>query len=138
MSIFIQFPFNWMEFEQKLKRNWMEIEQKLNGNWGRTMKAQFRVPGPYMRLYASRKPLTDLSLSVLNFHSIFVEFPFKFYSIFIRFLFNFFPIFVQFLLNFHWNFIQLNCNWMEIEQDWKTRWVSSFNGLQKSLRKTRF
>ena len=85
--------------------NFHSIEWNLNKNWGRTMKAQFRVPGPYMRLYASRKPLTDLSLSVL------AQFLFKFCLIFVRFLFNFCSISVE--IPFNWINIELilNGNW---------------------------
>ena len=61
------------------------------------MKSQFRVSCLYMRLYTIRDPLTELSLSILNFHLISV----------------------QFLLNYISISIQMIWNWMEIEQDRK-------------------
>ena len=90
----ILFHFHSIQIEQKWNRNGTGIEQKFNGNWGRTMNAHFRVPGPYMRLYTSLEPLTELPLSVLNFHWISVPFLFNSRSISIQFLFHFRSIWI--------------------------------------------
>ena len=88
-----------MEIEQKLNENRTEIELDLNRNWGQTMKDRLRAPGLYIIACTGQVPWTEHSLSVLNFCSIYIQFPFNFCSIFVQFLFKLHSIELKLKLN---------------------------------------
>ena len=128
MGQFVCFLFNFrsisvsMEIEQKSNGNRTGIEQQWNGNgteiqWKLRTANECTVQGapPIIRLYTSREPLTQLPLSVFNFHSISflfnfspipVQFLFDSYSIFVQFRFDFYSISVQFPFKFRSKSIQ--------------------------------
>ena len=87
----------------KTNRNWTEIEQKLNRNSMEIEDRQWKLSSGCLAR-AWPEPLTDLSLSVFNFHSTSFQILFKFCSISVPFSFNF--------CFYRWNSIQLYWNWI--------------------------
>ena len=106
-SIEWNFNGNWMKMERKLSRNRTKIEQNWNGIWTeiewklrtdneRSIK---RAPGLYIIACTGQVPWTEYALSVLNFCSIYIQFPFNFCSIFVQFLFKLHSIELKLKLN---------------------------------------